>query len=72
MSVGSEEKIMCHTSIRVHVIILITWILTDTGKSKNIQKNIKFGWKIRIQHQESRFLDIEMCTYEKAKLTYLK
>ena len=30
MSVWSEEKIMCHTSARVPVIILITWILTDT------------------------------------------
>ena len=40
MSVGSEEKIMCHTSARVHTIILITLILTDTRKSRNIQKNI--------------------------------
>ena len=46
---GSEEKIMCHTSARFHVIILITWILTDTRRSKNIQKKRKFGWKIRIQ-----------------------
>ena len=47
---GSEEK-MCHTSARSHVIILITWILTDTRRSKNIQKKRKFGWKIRIQHR---------------------
>ena len=40
MSVGSEEKIMCHTSARVHTIFLITLILTDTRKSKNIQKNM--------------------------------
>ena len=49
MSVGSEEKIMCHTSARVHTIILITLILTDTRKSRNIQKNI-VCLKIRIQH----------------------
>ena len=47
----SEEKIMCHTSARFHVIILITWILTDTKGSKNIQKKRKFGWKIRIEHR---------------------
>ena len=34
---GSEEKIICHTSARIHVIILITSILTDTRRSKNIQ-----------------------------------
>ena len=43
---GSEEK-MCHTSGRFHVIILITWNLTDTRRSKNIQKKRK----IRIQHR---------------------
>ena len=43
---GSEEKIIFHTSGRFHVIILITWILTDTRRSKNIQKKRK----IRIQH----------------------
>ena len=37
----SEEKIMCHTSARFHVITLITWILTDTRRSKNIQKKRK-------------------------------
>ena len=46
---GSEEKIMCHTSARFHVII--TWTLTDTRRSKNIQKKVKFDWKIRIQHR---------------------
>ena len=50
MSRGSEENIMCHIPARFHVIILITWILTDTRRSKNIQKKRKFGWKIRIQH----------------------
>ena len=43
---GSEEKLMCHTSATFHVIILITWILTDTRRSNNIQKKIKFGWKV--------------------------
>ena len=28
MLAGSEEKIICHTSARFHVIILITWMLT--------------------------------------------
>ena len=51
MSVRSEEKIMCHTSVRVHFIILITWILTDAKKSRNIQNKRKFGWKIRIQYR---------------------
>ena len=39
---GSEEKLMFHTSAIFHVIILITWILTDTRRSNNIQKKIKF------------------------------
>ena len=46
MLVGSEEKIINQTSVRFHVIILVTWILTDT-RSKSIQKNV---WKIRTQH----------------------
>ena len=37
MSVRSEEKIMCQTSVRVHFIILITWILADAKKSRNSQ-----------------------------------
>ena len=37
---GSEGKIMYHSSARFHVIILFTWIFTDTRKSKNIQKNL--------------------------------
>ena len=48
---GSEEKLICHTSARFHIIILITRMLTNTRRSKNIQKKIKFGWKIRIQHR---------------------
>ena len=51
MSVGSEEKIMCYTSVRVQVIILITWILTDIRKSKKIPQKKKFCWEIRIQHR---------------------
>ena len=62
---------MCHTSVRSHVIILVTWILTDTRKSKNIRKKIKFGWKIRIQlrpdNQDS--WKKGMCTNEKAGQT---
>ena len=38
------------TSARFGVIILITWILSDTRRSKNIQKNAKFVWKIGTQH----------------------
>ena len=49
MLVRSGEKIMYHTSARFHEIILITWVLTDTRRSKNIQKNIKFVWEIRIK-----------------------
>ena len=38
---------MYQASARFDVVILITWILTDTRRSKNIQKNIKFVRKIR-------------------------
>ena len=51
---GPEEKTMCHTSARFQVIILITWILTETRKLKNIQKKIKFSGKIRIQHRPDK------------------
>ena len=51
MSVESEEKVIRLKSVRVYVIILIPWILTDTRKSKNIQKKRKFGWKIRNQQR---------------------
>ena len=40
---------MYHTSARF--ILTNTWILTDTRRSKNIQKKRKFGSKIRIQHR---------------------
>ena len=39
---GSEEKI----------VPLITWILTDIRRSKNIEKTVKFGW--RIQHKPDK------------------
>ena len=55
MSVESEEKIIRLKSVRVHVIILIPWISTDTRKSKNIRKKIKFGWKIRNQHRPNNY-----------------
>ena len=42
---GSEKKIMCHTSARFDVIILITRILTDTRRSNNILKNNKIWLK---------------------------
>ena len=45
MSLGSQEKVMCHTSAGVHLIILITWILTDAKESKNIQKKEKIWLK---------------------------
>ena len=35
---GSEEKILCHASAKFHVIILITWILSDTRRSEKITK----------------------------------
>ena len=47
---GSEEKKMCHTSGRFHVIVLITRNLTDTRRSKNIQKERR----IRIQHRPDK------------------
>ena len=45
---------MYQTSARVHVIILITWILIDTRRSKNIQKNVKFVWKNRTQRRPNK------------------
>ena len=49
MLVRSEEKIMYQTSAGFHEIVLITWVLTDTRRSKNIQKNLKFVWEIKIK-----------------------
>ena len=45
---------MYQKSARFDVIILITWILTDTRRSKNIQKNVKFFGKIRTQHRPNK------------------
>ena len=45
---------MYQTYKRFDPIILITWILTDSRKSKNIQKNVKFVWKIRSQHRPNK------------------
>ena len=42
---------MYQTSARFDVILLITWILTDTRRSKNIQKNVNFVGKIRNQQR---------------------
>ena len=38
-----REKIMCHTSARFDVIILITRTINDTRRSKTIKKILKFG-----------------------------
>ena len=38
---------MYQTSARFDVTILTTWMLTDTRRSKNTQKKVKFVWKIR-------------------------
>ena len=63
---------MCHTSTTFHVIILITWILTDTRRSNNIQKRIKFGWKVNFSiGRIHKILRKEMSTNEKARQTFL-
>ena len=44
---GSEEKLMCHTSVRFHVIILITQMFTDTrrpfSKENKMVENFEFS-----------------------------
>ena len=63
---------MCHTSTTFHVIILITWILTDTRRSNNIQKKITFGWKVNFNiGRIHKILRKEMSTNEKARQTFL-
>ena len=48
---GSEEKMVCLCISKISCCyLIITWMLTYIRVSKNIQKKIKFGWKIRIQH----------------------
>ena len=45
----SKEKIMCHTSARFRVIILISWILTDLGdirifkREENLIEKLEFS-----------------------------
>ena len=55
MLLRSEEKnnvpYICKISC---IIVLFTWIITDARGSKNIQKNIKFVWKIRIHHRPDK------------------
>ena len=50
---GGSEKKKCaiHLQDLHDVITLIARILTDTRRSNNIKKIIKFGWKIRIQQR---------------------
>ena len=42
---------MCYTSTQFMLLLKVfkDLLITDVGRSKNIQKNIKFGRKIRIQ-----------------------
>ena len=37
---------MYHTSARFHAIKIITWILTETRRCKNIQKKVKLVEKL--------------------------
>ena len=53
-NISRIRRKMYQISARFHVVILITWIFTDTRRSKNIQKNVKFVWKIRTQHRPNR------------------
>ena len=69
----SEEKIMCHTSARFRVIILITWILTDLEdirifkREENLIEKLEFS-----MGQINKIPRKEMCTNEKAKQTFLR
>ena len=63
---GGSEEVKCYTSAKFHVSVLVTWILTDTRRFKNIQKETKFGWKIRIQQRPDKQ------TNEKDKQTFLQ
>ena len=62
---------MYQTSARVHVIILITWILIDTRRSKNIQKNVKFVWKNRTQRRPNKQDSLKKNVYKWKKLSNL-
>ena len=65
---------MCQTSARFDVIILITWILSDTRRFKNIQKNVNFVWKLRTQHRPNKQdSSIKRCVLmEKAKQPFYR
>ena len=62
---------MCHTSARFDEIILITRILTDTRRS-NVKKNVKIWLKNQNSAQagQTKFLEKEKCTNEKAEQTF--
>ena len=45
---------MYQTFARFDVVILITLILTDSSRSKNIQKKFKIVRKIRSQHRPNK------------------
>ena len=54
MLVGTEEEINVPYICKISSYYFNTWILTDDRRSKNIQKNMKFGWKIRIQQRPDK------------------
>ena len=53
-NVSTEEKINVPYICKISCNYFNTWILTDAMRSKNIQKNMKFGWKIRIQQRPDK------------------
>ena len=65
-------KIMYHTSARFHAIKIITWILTETRRCKNIQKKVKLVEKLdfHIGQINKSDLEKEISTNEKTKLTF--
>ena len=59
---------MYQKSARFDLIISITWILTDTKRSKNIQNNVNFVRKIRTQHRPNKQdSQKKKCVLKKAK-----
>ena len=64
---------MCHTSARFHVIILITWILTDLEDIRIFKREENLIEKLEFSiGQINKILRKEMCTKEKAKQTFLQ
>ena len=64
---------MCHTSARFHVIILITWILTDLEDIRIFKKEENLIEKLEFSiGQINKILRKEMCTNEKAKQNFLQ